>query len=208
MKKTVIFLLIICLSGSIFAQSALNSKDNSLKRIQEKMELFCNYVEKVGTTKAISKNEKKRICQEGVPALFVDYENRYMLINSGIAGERVRKKLMKSYFNNLMYQAESGLLGKEIEYSLKFDYFDNENKDDIQWEYKGTDKNEVKVYEGEVEITQYYIVKTIRNGEVVYKYYEEDIKTIKVIKRIAPNGVMAVGLGDVTSITRKNQGRL
>ena len=206
MKKWVLYILMIVCATGVYAQKTLNSKDKASENIQKKMELFCEYVEKVGTTNAVSMDEKDKICKEKVPALFVNYENRYMRTSSGVDGKIIRQKRMSSYFENLKRQSAS--INRQIEYKLEFDVFDDGNEGEILWEYRETDKNEVKEYWGYVKIKQLYVVRTIRNGEVVYKYHEGDEKIMKVIKRVAPNGIIKVGLGDVTNTERISQGKL
>ena len=206
MKKWALYILMIVCATGVYAQKTLNTKNKASENIQKKMELFCEYVEKVGTTNAVSMDEKDKICKEKVPALFVNYENRYMQTSSGVDGKIIRQKRMSSYFENLKRQSAS--INRQIEYKLEFEVFDDENDGEILWEYRETDKNLVEEFWGYVKIKQLYVVRTIRNGEVVYKYHEGDEKIMKVIKRVAPNGIIKVGLGDVTNTERISQGKL
>ena len=212
MKKTILFLLMACLSIAINAQGTLSAKKQVLEMVMMKTERFAEYLEKIGTTNAVSWEEKTRIREKEVPHLFLKYEERKMITNYGPGGKNKTVRKMPSYFERLQqqsmenYQPIQNIKTRRF-YEVTIDYHAslNEVGDDLNWKFVREYSSGCKEYRAELKMNQIYLIQRMDGVEVVYSKEEEDQKTIIVTMLVCPNGTTKVALGDVTRIERMNE---
>lgn len=206
MKKTILFLLMACISIAINAQGTLSAKKQVLEMVMMKTERFAEYLEKIGTTNAVSWEEKTRIREKEVPHLFLKYEERKMITNYGPGGKNKTVRKMPSYFERLQQQSIQNIKTRRV-YKVTIDYHAslNEGGDDLKWIFVKEHSSGCKEYHAELKMNQIYLIQRMDGVEVVYSKEEEDQKTIIVILLVCPNGTTKVALGDVTRIERMNE---
>ena len=203
MKKLWLMMVVLCLTVSVYAQQNMrlfntpNSK--TMIELEEKIRKFGEGLEKIGSTNAVSWEQKTHIRKDVMPSLFVKIEERYMKTTSGVNGTRVTKRLMPAYLLNLQNQSKKKL-NKRTEYNVTFDIYSG--KENFEWKFFKTYPDGSKEYHAEVVMYQTYAVHTVNGVEIIYSYREIDKKVITAIKLQFPDGTVAVGLGDVTRVER------
>lgn len=205
MKKTLVLLVVLCISLYTFGQQRARLFDvpdsKTMTELEEKVRKFGEGLEKLGTTDAVSWEQKNHIRTDIMPGLFVKMNERYMLTSSGAGGSKITKRLMPSYLLNLQNQSKKKL-NKRIEYDLAFDIYSGREK--FEWKFFKKHPDGSEEYHAEIRMYQTYAVHTVSGVEILYSYKEIDKKVIKAIKLVYPNGDIATGLGDVTRIERLN----
>lgn len=206
MKKTILLLLMVGLSSGIYAQGTISTQRQVLEMVKMKTERFAEYLEKIGTTNAVSWEEKTRIREKEVPYLFLKYEERKMITNYGPGGKNKTVRKMPSYFERLQQQSMQNIRTRRV-YKVTLDYHAslNEGGNDLKWEFVKEHSSGCKEYYAEMKMNQIYLIQRMDGVEVVYSKEEKDQKTIKIIKLDCPNGTTKVALGDVTRIERMNE---
>lgn len=206
MKKTILLLLMVGLSIGIYAQGTISTQRQVLEMVKMKTERFAEYLEKIGTTNAVSWEEKTRIREKEVPYLFLKYEERKMITNYGPGGKNKTVRKMPSYFERLQQQSMQNIRTRRV-YKVTLDYHAslNEGGNDLKWEFVKEHSSGCKEYHAEMKMNQIYLIQRMDGVEVVYSKEEKDQKTIKIIKLDCPNGTTKVALGDVTRIERMNE---
>ena len=204
MKKTILFLLMACLSIGIYAQGTLSAKSRVFEMVKMKTERFAEYLEKIGTTNAVSWEEKTRIREKEVPHLFLKYEERKMITNYGPGGKNKTVRKMPSYFERLQQQSTQNIKTRRV-YKVTMNYYVNEGCDDLNWKFVKEHSSGCKEYHAEIEMNQIYLIQRMDGVEVVHSKKEVDKKYITVIRLDCPNGTTKVALGDVTRIERMNE---
>ncbi len=216
MKANKFLLLIALVAFAACAVSAQNRKNalvddlegidvpGLVTQINTKAELFCEYVEKVGTKNNIPRAEKRRIVSKDVPSLFYEYDSCYMVTTSGVNGTRQNRKKMRTYFNNLLRQSEQPL--NMVGYDLHFSPVLVSDMSRLGgWKFVKTLADGSKVYQRLVKLRQtYFRYMPELTSERKFEKYEVDNKYITITLIVDPHKTARAFLGNVTKAIRQN----
>ena len=212
MKKVVLLaMMAVCLSSftAMGQTKTRGQKPLTAEQVTEKFkelsEIFCTYIERIGSTGSLTEKEKDRMRREEVPKLFFRYGERYMKTTQGVGGVVIRKPKMKDYFYNLQKQARRGqaTIGNIVAYDMSFILSSKEDgTGNLKWKHHKTYDDGTKEYHSEITFYQTYVKMSMRNNEVYSQVIHDDEKTMVVFKMVYPNGDEEYKLGDITGAKR------
>ena len=177
---------------------------SEIQQLESLVDKFCHYVEVIGSTHSVSKEEKDRIRKYEIRPLFFEYDERKMITTSGIDGKIENEKLMHEYFYNLQRQAgRPKNTGQRTEtmYQLDFQFACQGGKP--KWKYVRRTAQGIDIYENKVMIYQTYLKETKDgNQEILRSRREVDKKEMTAYKFVLPDKSETIKLYDITRAKR------